>query len=49
MGVDEDEYYDINCILVRKFGIYRRGFLVIDFNVLVYFRKCKCGCYYGCD
>lgn len=49
MGVDEDEHYDINCIPVRKFGTYRRGSLVIDPNVLVYFRKCKCGRHYGCD
>lgn len=49
IGVDEDVYYGMNCILVKKNCIYRKGFLVIDFNVVGYFRKCKCGCYKGCD
>lgn len=49
MGVDEDVHYDINCIPVKKIGTYRTGSLVIDPNVLVYFRKCKCGRHQGCD
>lgn len=49
MGVDEDVHYDINCIPVKKIGTYRTGSLVIDPNVVYYFRQCKCGRHQGCD
>lgn len=48
-GVEGDVHYDTKCIPVKKIGAYSKGLLVIDPNVVGYFRKCKCGRHKGCD